>query len=97
MFLRLLKQIFRNNIGNHFFDFIEMMLCINIDPNPEKRISIKKTHDNIVTYLNDHINDMWEFQNLVNIIEKDKANIKNAIKKQIKHDEAVSYKMSLFQ
>jgi len=97
MFLRLIEQLFRKNKGNHFFDFIEMMLCINIDPNPEKRISIKKTHDNIVTYLNEHINDMWEFQELVNIIEKDKANIKNAVKKQMKYDEALSYKMSLFK
>lgn len=97
MFLRLLKLIQSDEISNDFLEFFEMLLCLNIHPIPKKRISIKNTHDYMVSYLNKNTDDVSVFQQLVNLIEKDKATIKKAVKKQIKYDEAVSYKMSLFK
>jgi serine/threonine protein kinase len=97
MFLRLLKLIQSDEKTNHFLEFFEMLLCLNIHPIPKKRLSIKKTHDYMVSYLDKNINDISIFQQVINLIEKDKSNIKKAVQKQIKHDEAVSYKMSLFK
>jgi serine/threonine protein kinase len=97
MFLRLLKLIQNDDTSNHFLKFFEMLLSVNIHPDPKKRISVKKTHDYIVSYLNKHTNDVSVFQEIINLVEKDKKIIKRGVEKQIKHDEAVSYKMSLFK
>jgi serine/threonine protein kinase len=96
MFLRLLK-VFDKDTNSDFFYFFEMLLSLNIHPIPKQRISVKKTHDYIVSYLNKNTNDIAIFQKIVNSIEKDKSNIKKQIKKQIENDKAVSYKMSLFK
>lgn len=96
MFIRLLK-LFKYDNSNQFLTFFEALLCQNVHPIPEKRISIKKTHDIIVNYLNNNTEDTGVFQNIVNALDKDKSDIKKAIKKQMKYDEAVSYKMSMFK
>lgn len=101
MFIRLLKVLKGNdtiaNQHNEFLEFFEMLLCMNIHPIPDERISIKKTHDYMVSYLNKSVRDTKIFQQIINGIEKDKKNIKRKLKKQINHDDAVSYKMSLFK
>jgi len=97
MFLRQLKYLKNNTIDNRFLQFFEKVMCINIDPRPDKRMTIKKTHDIFVPYLNKNENNLSVFQDLVNTIEKNKNSIKKGIEKQIKYDTVTSYKMSLFK
>ena len=83
--------------NSKFLQAFQMLLEINIHPEPKERLSLSKTHDKIIKYLNNNINEMNIFQNIINDINKNKTEIKNELKKQMKYDEVISHKMSILK
>ena len=95
MFMRILNTLKVEN--SKFLQAFQMLLEINIHPEPKERLSLSKTHDKIIKYLNNNINEMNIFQNIINDINKNKTEIKNELKKQMKYDEVISHKMSILK
>ena len=95
MFLRMVDLF---DLKEHrFLVFLKMLLRNNIHPDPEKRISIKKTHDYIISYLKTNTQNVDIFQPIIDNIETNKKSIKDNLNKQINRDKALSQKMSLFK
>ena len=95
MFMRVLNTLKVEN--SKFLQAFQMLLEINIHPDPKERLSLSKTHDKIINYLNNNINELNIFQNIINNINKNKAEIKENLKKQMRYDETVSHKMSILK
>ena len=95
MFLRILSTI--DVKTSKFLTFFEMLLHVNIHPEPKERFSLSKSHDYIITHLNNNINEASIFQNIINDIDKNKNDIKQVLKKQIGYDKSLSQKMSIFK
>lgn len=95
MFLRIISML---NIQNSkFLRFFDMLLQLNIHPDPKERFSLSKSHDFIINHLNSNIDEASIFQNILNDIVKNKTEIKETLKKQINYDKSLSQKMSMFK
>lgn len=97
MFLRFL-DLFADEFDVEFFKMIEMILSINMHPDPSQRFSALETYNYILEYLKTISHkDKSEIKKIIGNINKNVASIKNKLKKQIKYDDALSQKMSVFK
>jgi len=97
MFLRFL-DLFADEFDVEFFKMIEMILSINMHPDPSQRFSALETYNYILEYVKTISHkDKSEIKKIIGNINKNVASIKNKLKKQIKYDDALSQKMSVFK
>lgn len=67
-------------------------------PDPSQRFSALETYNYILEYLKTISHkDKSEIKKIIGNINKNVASIKNKLKKQIKYDDALSQKMSVFK
>jgi hypothetical protein len=97
MFLRFF-DLFEHEYNIEFLKMFEMILSINMHPDPSQRFSAIETYNYLLEYMKTISHkDKGEIKKIISSINKNASSIKNKLKKQIKYDDALSQKMSVFK
>jgi serine/threonine protein kinase len=97
MFLRFLKLIEPAENNSEFLKMFDMLLSINMHPDPAQRFTSIETYNYMLKYLKNNSQNKTQYKSIIDSIRKNASDIKNTLKKQIKHDDALSHKISVLK
>ena len=75
-----------------------MILSINIHPDPSQRLTSLETYNYLLEYIKTiSPKNRTEINKIISSISENASNIENKLKKEIRYDNAMSHKISIFK
>jgi ribosomal protein L30E len=93
-------QLFKNSDTENleFLKMFEMILSINMHPDPSRRLKTLETYNYILDYMKTiTTKKKGEIKKIISSVTKNAVNIKKKLTAQIKYDHALSQKISIFK
>lgn len=93
-------QLFKNSDTENldFLNMFEMLLSINMHPDPSRRLNTLETYNYILDYMKTiTTKKKGEIKKIISSVTKNALNIKKKLTSQINYDHALSQKISIFK